>query len=177
MQHPFPGYLRGYAEKAFGMGLDYFASFDGFPNHDVVMSERKFTVPIGGNTFSGIVDLVLRDKQTNAITVIDHKTKSADAMRKERGVYQHQLRIYAAFVKQETGAWPETIAFNMIKSKELLAEPFTLEGMRETVTWTSQLIDSICLDTDFPPTDDTFQCNNMCDMRPFCPYMSDDDDE
>lgn len=118
MTHYFPPFMRNYDTKARELGAKYFASFDGFPGWSIVSAEKKFRVNIGPYPFVGIADLVLRNNETGKLMVIDHKTKSTDAMKRDMGLFRHQLYIYAEHVKQEYGEYPETLAFNMIKTNE-----------------------------------------------------------
>lgn len=168
MEHDFPPFMKGYREKAKVIVSNYFASFDGFPGYDIVSSERRFTVPIGPYTFEGIADLVLRNKEDGSLMVVDHKTKSADSMRKELDHFRNQLYIYAAHVKNEYGQYPKTLAFNMLKTGELITEQFTEEQMKKTEEWAVSTVDAICMDVDFPYQTDDFHCRFLCDVRGKC---------
>lgn len=168
MTHYFPPFMRGYDEKARAIGAAYFAQFNGFPGYDIVSAERKFTVNIGPYPFDGIADLVLRDQKDGSLMVIDHKTKSAVSMRKSIDTYRHQLYIYAAHVKDQYGEYPKKLAFNMLKSCEMIIEEFDEARMQETIDWATQTIDAICMDFDYPAQVDDFHCRFLCDVRMQC---------
>lgn len=168
--HDFPPFMPGYGEKARELGRNYFASFAGFPSYDIVATEHRFTVPIGPYPIDGIVDLVLRDQQTGSLMVIDHKTKSAASMKREMDTYRHQLYIYAEYVHQKYSEYPDKLAFNMIKTGELITETFSPEQMEATKNWVVSTIDAICMETEFPPIQDDFHCRNICDVRSQCEY-------
>ena len=73
----FPPFPKGYAEKAYNSGLEYFKNFTGYgEQYEIVSSEQKFTTEIAGHKFTGIVDLILKDKATGGFIVVDHKSKS-----------------------------------------------------------------------------------------------------
>lgn len=169
--HPFPPFMKNYDSKAKALGSAYFASFNGFPGYDIISSERRFTVPIGPYEFDGIADLVLRNQADGSLMVIDHKTKGASSMKKDIKLYRKQLYIYAHYVKQEYGEYPKTLAFNMIKTGELISEPFSMERMNETTDWVVSTIDAICTDTEFLPNPDAFHCQFLCDVRAQCPHV------
>ena len=45
--------------------------------------EDRFEIDIRGSRFVGIADLILRDRNTGAISVIDHKSKSMQSLTKD----------------------------------------------------------------------------------------------
>lgn len=166
--HDFPPFMKNYREKARGMCSEYFGSFHGFPGYSIVASEHRFTVPIGPYEFEGVVDLVLRNDEDNSLMVIDHKTKSPDSMRREMDKFRNQLYIYAAHVKDEYGEYPKTLAFNMLKTGELITEQFSEEQMKATAEWAITTVDNICMDMEFAYQQDDFHCRFLCDVRAQC---------
>lgn len=166
--HYFPPFMKNYDEKARQLGRDYFASFDGFPGYDIVASEHRFTTLIGPYPFDGIVDLVLRDQKDGSLLVIDHKTKGLSSMQREFDLFRNQLYIYAAHVKEQYGEWPSKLAFNMIKTGNLLVEEFSEEQMQKTIDWAVSTIDKICMDFEFAPNVENFHCRQICDVRSQC---------
>ena len=76
VRHYFPPFPRGLAGKYYEEGLAYFNAFDGFGEQEILSVEDRFEIDIRGNRFVGIADLILRDRNTGAISVIDHKSKS-----------------------------------------------------------------------------------------------------
>lgn len=168
--HDFPPFMKGYREKARVMCSEYFGKFDGFPGYDIVSSERRFTVPIGPYEFEGIADLVLKSKEDGSLMVVDHKTKSPDSMRKELPKFRNQLYIYAAHVKHEYGEYPKTLAFNMLKTGELITEQFTEEQMKRTEEWAITTVDNICMDVEYIYQQDDFHCRFLCDVRAQCSH-------
>lgn len=161
--------MRNYDEKARAMGANYFASFDGFPGWTVVSAEKRFRVNIGAYPFVGIADLVLRNNEDGKLMVVDHKTKAPDAMKKGMNLFRHQLYIYAEHVRQEYGEYPATLAFNMIRTGEMITEDFDEERLAETVRWAADTIEAICLDFDYEPRVDDFHCRFLCNVRGTCP--------
>lgn len=76
VKHSFPPFPRGLAGKYYEEGLTYFNTFDGFGEQEILSVEDRFEIDIRSSRFVGIVDLILRDRNTGAISVIDHKSKS-----------------------------------------------------------------------------------------------------
>ena len=67
---------KGYAEKTYQQGLEYFENFDEFPGYTVVSAEEKFEQPLkltDGTTrpFIAFVDLVLRNDFTGGLVVME----------------------------------------------------------------------------------------------------------
>ena len=168
--HSFPPFPKGMPQKYYDAGLQYFESFDGFgEDWEVVESESKFQINVGGYPFVGIVDLVLRNKQSGELWVIDHKSKSASSMKKELPVFRRQLYTYAAFVKEKYGVFPNKISFNMFKEGTFIDEPFNLEQYNETMDWIVDTIESILFETDWLVSPSSYFCRFVCSCFDFCP--------
>lgn len=133
---PAPAFPTGFGEKNYLAALDYLNNFTGLPdNLEVLTVEKKFVLNISGYQVSGIADLVLRNKETGGIIIWDHKTKSDNSIKKELQTYRKQLYLYAMWVKEEFGIWPESLAFNMVKSNRLIEETFDLAMVDITRDW------------------------------------------
>lgn len=169
--HDFPPYMKGYSEKAKQMGSEYFGSFAGFDGYRVVAAEEDFITDVGGNKFHGIVDLILQSVDDGSYMVIDHKTKSGSSMKKDFDLFRRQLYIYAAYVKEKYGKYPSKLAFNMIKTGELIEEEFSQETMDDTIRWVNDIIERIAMDTRFEPCPSSHMCQFMCDVRSRCPHV------
>lgn len=121
----FPPYPKGMGQKYYDAGLKYFEEFDGFGDEwEIISVEEKFELDIEGYTIIGLADLVLKNKNTGEIMVVDHKSKSASSMKKELNVYRKQLYIYAMYVKDRWGVWPSILRFNMFKEGFNIDEEF-----------------------------------------------------
>ncbi len=107
VQHYFPPFPRGLAGKYYDEGLQYFSTFDGFGDYEILGAEERFEIDIRGNRFVGVADLILRDKVTGGVIVIDHKSKSMQSLQKSLAECKRQLYVYAAYVKERYGVFPE----------------------------------------------------------------------
>lgn len=167
--HNFPPYPKGYAEKAFQQGIDYFESFSGFGDqYEVVSTEEYFRLNIGPYSFVGISDLVLRDKNTGGLVVVDHKTKSESSMKNEIDLYKKQLYIYAEHVKNKYGQYPSQIQFNMIKSNQPIVENFSSKEHEETLQWVEDTIDYIFFEQDWIAKPNQYYCRYICPVFQHC---------
>ena len=169
----FPPYPKGYEDRAYTAALNYFENFEGFGDVEILSAEQKFVLDINGHPFSGISDLIIRDKRTDKIIVIDHKTKSDNSMRADYSTYIHQLYIYAMYVKQKFGYYPDVLRFNMIKSGKFIDEPFSPEKLAATEQWITSTIDLIEMETEFPARPSGFFCEWICSAYGTCINMDD----
>lgn len=168
--HSFPPTKKGdYAQKTYQQGLDYFSSFNGFGDqYDIVSTEDKFMLDIAGHKFVGISDLILQEKDTGKMVVIDHKTKSPASMKNDLQLYRKQLYIYAEHVKQKYDRYPDEIRFNMIKSMDWIVEPFSLPRHEETLQWVEDMIDIISIESEWRAQPNYYFCRYICPMLQHC---------
>lgn len=158
------------AQKYYDAGLDYFNSFGGFgDNLEILSVEERFEVDIEGYTFVGVADLVVRDLETGGIIVIDHKSKSASQMKKDLPTYRKQLYIYAAFVKQKYGVFPEQLVFNMFKEGNFIKETFDEEEYKRTIDWIVETIEFILFESDWKVCTSSYYCRFVCSCLDHCP--------
>lgn len=168
--HSFPPFPRGMPEKYYQAGLEYFSNFEGFgDNYEILSAEKKFTLKFGEETFVGLADLVLRDKTTDEIIVIDHKSKSMSSMAKELNIYRRQLYTYAAYVKDEFGRFPSKLCFNMFKDGEWIEEEFDEAAYNETVQWITDTIKAIRAEKDWKVCTSGYFCRFVCSTFDDCP--------
>lgn len=62
--------------------MTYLAEFDGFPGFEIIGVEKEFNSMIAGEQFVGIIDLLLRDKKTDEIVIVDFKSCSLASFKK-----------------------------------------------------------------------------------------------
>ena len=176
----FPAVLaaRGYTEKAYRTGLEYFENFDEFSGYKILATEEKFRIdlPLSDGTtrpFIGIIDMVLQDELTDELIICDHKSKSKASFRKaEDEMYKQQL-IYATYVKEKYGKWPDRLMFNLFNEGGMKPErPFTEADYKAAMTWAEDMIHKIesyeILDW-LETKESDFFCENICAARKECP--------
>ena len=170
VKHYFPPFPKGLAGRYYDEGLQYFRSFDGFGGDMEILSvEDKFELDIRGNRFVGIADLVLRDRNTGDITVIDHKSKSMNSMKKAQYENTRQLYTYAAYVKERFGAFPTLLRFNMFRYGVNIDEPFSMKRYEETMDWIERTIAEIRAEREWKVSSSSYFCRFICSTRLYCP--------
>lgn len=169
---PPPRFPAGLGEKYFHAAEEYFEKFAGLPsNYEVLSVEKKFVITLEGYRISGIADLVIRDKDTGGIEVVDHKSKSMSSMKKERDLYRKQLYLYALWVHEEYGVWPRLLTFNMFKEHDTIVEEFSLEEMEKAKRWFIDTIKEVEAADVFEEWDANYSsyfCSNICSCAGEC---------
>lgn len=141
---PPPPFPAGFGDKSYQLGLKYFENFNGFGDEwEVVAVEKKFRIKIGDYDVRGIVDVVLRNKDTGEYWIIDHKSKSKSSMRKDLSTYRHQLYLYALWCYEEYGVYPAKLSFNLFKEDMMIDEAFSLDALEQTIEWVNETIEQI----------------------------------
>ena len=161
----FPPFPRGLAGKYYEEGLQYFSTFDGFGDCEILSVEDKFELNIRGNRFVGIADLVLRDKNSGAISVIDHKSKSMPSLKKKLFENTRQLYPYAFSVKERFGVYPDLLRFNMFRYNTFIDEPFSMERYEETLDWIERTIQAIKAEREWRVSSSGYFCRFICSGR------------
>lgn len=164
---------KGYTSKAYELGLEYFRSFKGFPDYEILGAEQRFEYDLFGRNFVGVVDMILKHKKTGEITILDHKSKSFSSFKKaERHMWRQQL-LYEPFVHKEYGPVSK-LAFNLFKENGMLIEkPFSETDQLEAMSWAKEQIDRIdfydMLDWLKCKEKPDFFCKEICSVRMHCP--------
>ena len=175
----FPPIMKNQAEKAYYQGIDFLKNFDEFKGYKVVSAEEKFTIdlPLSDGTtrkFTGIADLILRKEWTNELIICDHKSKSMASFKKaEDEMYRQQL-LYAAYVYEKYGEWPDTLMFHLFgENGEKPERKFTLGDFRDAIQWATDIINKIESNSvmdwlEYKDSSD-FYCQYLCSVRKHCP--------
>ncbi len=171
----FPSYLirKGYAGKLFMAVLEYFENFEGFPGYEIVGAEKEFTSAIAGERFIGIIDLILRDKSTGGLVLVDHKSTSLSSFRKSRDQMYRQLLLYSKYCADQYGQFPEKLCFNLYKEHILDERPFDREDFLSARIWAETVINEMKakdLADWMEVRPEFFRCTNLCNCRQECIY-------
>ncbi len=173
MTAAFPRYLeaRNYKAKLFDAVLTYLEGFEGFPGYEIVAAEQEFTSSIGGERFVGIIDLILRSKETGGFVLLDHKSASLSSFRKSRDMMYRQLYLYAKYCADTYGSFPEKLVFNLFKEHTTDERPFSPEEYMEAWLWAETVLAEMKA-KELPDWLETrpelFRCTNLCSCRAEC---------
>ena len=171
----FPRYLaaKGYANKLINSVRQYFDSFDEFRGYEIVGVEKEFQSMIAGERFVGVIDLVLRDKSTGGLMIVDHKSASLSTFRKDKEQMYRQLLLYSKYCADTYGTFPENLAFNLFKEGVMDVRPFSAEEYMAARIWAEEMVKEMKrkkLTDWFEVRPDYFRCTNLCSCRNQCQY-------
>lgn len=171
----FPTFLeaKGYATKAYNLGLQYFQEFDRFQDFEIMETETKFETELEGRPFVGVIDMVMRDKANGDLIILDHKSKSLASFKKEQNTMYRQQYVYSKACCEKYGVWPDRLMFNLFKENGLRMErPFEKDAYDATMKWALQQIEKIenfDLMDYFETCEPGFFCETLCSVRSMCP--------
>lgn len=163
-------------DKYFYLGLDYFGhlSFDWLKDYDVLGIEKRINFKIDAYQFVGYIDLLVREKKTGDIIVIDHKSSEyplgkRGAVKKTKqesyDSYKKQLYLYSKAVIDEYGQAPKMLVWNYYKEQKWLEIPFAKDEYEEALMWATDTIHRIERDTEFVSHMEHFYCTQLCRFR------------
>ena len=169
---PSPGIFKTYFEQ----GYDYLSTID-FPHKNILGVERKVSFKIDDIPFVGIVDYEADDGEI--LLLGDHKSRTLK-QRSERkkptksdlelDEYFKQLYTYCIPFYEKHGRYPDILEFNCFRAKQVIAEPFNLDKLKETEDWAKSTIEKITNNDDWSPKIDFWKCRYICDQHENCEY-------
>ena len=184
----FPSFLaaKNYSEKLFDAVLTYLESFKGFPEYEILGSEKEFISMIAGERFIGIIDLILKNKKTGEITIVDFKSCSLASFKKNKDRMYRQLLLYSKYCTDQYGSPPVKLRFELVKENTFDERVYDPEDYVSARIWAENIIQDMKSKdmTDWLDTNpDFFRCTNLCSARKECPcgkseyYRKDDQNE
>lgn len=164
-------------EKSFNAGLKYFEEFDfDLEHYELLGIEKQVNFKVGKYNFIGFIDLLLRNKDTGEITILDHKSssikilKSGKISKKDEWHFEQfkkQLYLYAIAVLEEYGR-VDYLEWNLFKDMNKIKIPFSSEEFEAAKEWTLEQIHKVENEEEWEGTEDFFYCNNLCSVRHLC---------
>lgn len=169
-------------EKYYQQGLEYFNSFSGFGDREILQVEGEYLFKIGDYNFTGKIDLECPAE------IIDHKSKAEQHLKRLNknhdkpsyltmldGRFIHkdnfkQLYIYSIPFFNKYEKYPEILSLNMFRIMDWYSIKFNLEDFEEAKQWAINQIDSIYAAEKFEKGADasSYWCSNVCGQRLNC---------
>ena len=167
-------------QSYFDKGLDYFDNIDlDLENYEVLGVEKEVRFKIDDKDFIGFIDLLLKEKKTGKIIILDHKSASIKFLKNGKiskkdqehvREFIRQLQLYSVAVKEEYGRVDE-LWWNLFKDRNWLKLPWTQEDHDEAIQWAKDTIKLIENERAYPPNQSSYYCWNLCSQRNnACPY-------
>jgi hypothetical protein len=169
-------------EKYYLAGLEFFNSFEGYDDLNIIGVENKYDFKIDKYNFTGLIDLETED-------IIDYKTKGELhllRLTKKHDPSQYvtmidgrfikfedivQLLLYCIPYKNKHGKYPNNIILDMVKINDKYVVKFSEDLLNRAIDWALDLIFRIKVEKDFNVGNDlsSYWCNNTCSQRYNCP--------
>ena len=167
-------------QSYYDKGLDYFDNIDlDLTNYEILGVEKEVRFKIGDKDFIGFIDLLLKEKETGKIIILDHKSasikflKSGKVSKKDQGhvrEFIRQLCLYSVAVIEEYGKVDE-LWWNLFKDRNWLKLQWTQEDYDEAIKWAEDTIKLIENEREYPCNPDFYYCYHLCSQRNnACPY-------
>lgn len=171
-------------DQCYESSMEYLTTADefDFSPYEILGIEKKVKFNIGPHKFIGIIDLLLRDKASQEIIILDHKSSTGKIFKKDGSIlksqaenftsYKRQLYLYATGVKDEFGVFPTFLVWHHFRENGALTKiRFDQQEYDETIKWAADLIDRIYFDEEFEPTQSYMPCHVLCGYRNSCEYL------
>lgn len=164
-------------ETYYKKGLEFFdnlADFD-FDTYEILGVEKVVNFTISDKPFIGIIDLLLREKNTNTIIMRDHKSASIkfnkDGSPSKKDIehlleFKRQLYLYSKPVKEEFGVFPTKLQWNLFNLQKIYEISFDENEYYETIKWAEETINLIQKECMWlPDNSNQFYCRYLCGYR------------
>ncbi len=173
-------------EKYYNQGLDYFNTFSGYDDREILAVEQDYNFKIREYDFTGVIDLECPDE------IIDIKTKKEqhllrltkkhnpeDYIQMLDGRHIHkdnfkQLYIYSIPFKNKYGKYPKLLSLNMARVNDWYTVKFDEKLFEEAYQWAADRIVEIYNAKEYAKGDDVgeFWCSFICSQRLNCTYSN-----
>ena len=181
---PFNKY-KDLGEDTYYKCLEYFENIDLlFEDYEVLGIEKKVSFEIGGYPMIGYIDLLLRDKKSDDIIIVDHKLSTLKKLKSgkiSKADQQHfiefkrQTYLYSKAIIEEYGH-VDRLKWNMYKMRDWIEIEWNEDEYNEAIAWASSTINELIKTKEWPPKDscgpNDFYCHNLCGQRDNCIYMN-----
>ena len=162
---------QSYYEK----GIDYFNNIDlDLDKYEVLGVEKEVRFQIAGKDFVGYIDLLLKEKETGKIIILDHKSASIKTLKNgkvSKSDQEHvrefirQLCLYAIPIIEEYGHVDE-LWWNLFKDRNWLKMPFKKEDYDEAIQWAKDTLALIENEREWLPNNSSsYYCSYLCGQR------------
>lgn len=162
--------------------MDYLCVMDDIDRdmYEILGVELRLDFKIQKYKFIGFADLVVRNKTTGEVILVDHK--QANHFLKKDGTplknqtdnflaYKKQMYIYCKGLYDCLGLKVDKIVWHHFKDLgELTIIPYRQEESDEALNWAVHLIEAIKKDNKFKNTSSFLMCTALCDFRNECEY-------
>lgn len=161
-------------QSYYDKGVDYLDNIDlDLDSYEILGVEKKVEFELFGKKFIGFIDLLVRDKQTGEIIIIDHKSasikilKNGNISKSDQAhflEFKRQLYLYSYPIIKEYGKVSK-LKWNMFKDRRWIEIPWKQEEYDEAIQWAKDTLELIEKETEWAPNPDPYYCRYLCGQR------------
>lgn len=162
-------------QSYYDKGIDYLDNIDlDLDKYEILGVEMEVHFKIEDKDFIGFIDLLVKDKETEEIIIIDHKSSSIKILKNgsiSKSDRQHflefcrQMYLYSIPIIEKYGKVSK-LRWNMFKDKNWIEIPWEQEGFDEAVKWAKDTLELIEKEVLWLPNNNSYYyCNYLCGQR------------
>jgi hypothetical protein len=177
---PPPPFPAGMEERYIEQGQLFFDTFY-FPldDYEILGVENEVHFEIAGLTLTGRPDLVLKEKDTGEVVLLDYKTsmpfrysygrKTVDKPKVDG--YFRQMYLYCYGLRKDIGIKIDKITLWFPRAADEITRKWQEEEELAATQWAETTIKQIREERDFPYNiSNSYFCNFLCGVREDCEY-------
>lgn len=161
-------------QSYYDKGIEYLNNIDlDLDRYEILGVEKEIHFKIEDKDFVGYIDLLVRDKETGEIIIIDHKSASIKILKngsisksdqKHFLEFKRQLYLYSIPIIKEYGSVSK-LKWNMFKDQKWIEIPWKQEEYDEAIQWAKDTLKLIENESLWLPNQDYYYCNYLCGQR------------
>ena len=161
-------------QSYYDKGIDYLDNIDlDLDSYEILGVEKKVEFELFGKKFIGFIDLLVRDKNTSEIIIIDHKSasikilKNGNISKSDQShflEFRRQLYLYSIPIIKEYGKVSK-LKWNMFKDRRWIEVPWKQEEYDDAIQWAKDTLELIEKETEWTPSPDSYYCRYLCGQR------------
>ena len=164
----------------FTKGQDYLDNFSDtwLEPYNIIAVEQEVHFAIYDKPFIGFIDLLLQDKETDELTILDHKSASlkwkkngdvSKSSEEKLKKYKYQLYLYSKYFI-DNGQKVSFLRWNFFNDQKDYVIVWDENEYHEAIQWAEDTIREIEKDETWFPNPDFYFCNYICDHGKYCEY-------
>lgn len=175
---PFPA---GIEDKYYQDALDFFENLPiNRDDYEIISIEDKTETTYKGVKIIVKPDLVVKEKKTGKVVIIDFKTSKPQIKGKWNFAkiedYEKQLLLYADVLEKVLGIHIDKISLLFIRLNTVYEIDVTQEKIDKALDWFLGVVKAIQAEEDWKPTVNKFFCSQLCGVRKSCEFWGNDND-
>lgn len=161
-------------QSYYDKGIEYLNNIDlDLDRYEILGIEKEIHFKIEDKDFVGYIDLLVKDKETGEIIIIDHKSASIKILKngsisksdqKHFLEFKRQLYLYSIPIVKEYGSVSK-LKWNMFKDQKWIEIPWKQEEYDEAIQWAKDTLKLIENESLWLPNQDYYYCNYLCGQR------------